>query len=101
MFVRFSCGCVGINGLEEQINEIGEGNERVVVMCCDTDAHDTKYLLGTRVINKPNEWEALSDSEAWKVFLALSWLVSDGYRMRTITSLISEGLVDVHARKEE
>lgn len=92
MFVKFSCGCVGllnIQGLEE--------HEHILVSVCDGESstdlgfHPREMLDPRRGGGwEPRPYEPLSDEASGKLVREIAHLMAEGHALRQVRWLLKE-----------
>ena len=94
MFVRFSCGCVGlIVGPAALVEDpILERDDVILIDACDRDHYDNPYQfnLGFR---EPagKSFAPLNFDEIKTLADSLHGLIADGHRFREVKSLLNQG----------
>jgi hypothetical protein len=79
MFVKFSCGCVGLIGVQ--------GSQPVIIQPCDTQNDDDPLIMHPRTMGDKT-YETLSEEDAAKLVKELGRLIADGYRFQRVRSLL-------------
>ena len=82
MFVTFSCGCVGLVGVQG-VPE-GEGRHLVLRVC---DGEDNSLGLSTRDMSGKAH-EPVSEEKARGLIQEMSRLLMDGHRFREVRNLL-------------
>lgn len=92
MFVKFSCGCVGLIGVQGL-----KEHEHVIVSFCDGESsrdygfHPREMMDPKRGGGwEPKSYEPLSDEEAGKLVQEISCLMANGHQMRQVRALLRE-----------
>ena len=81
MFVVFSCGCVGLVGVQ--------GSKPIIIQPCDTQYDNDPTIMYPRDMGDKT-YEPLPDEEAAKLVEHLGRLLADGHRMQRTRDLLKE-----------
>ncbi len=77
MFVKYSCGCIGIpNGKDKAI----------IVKACD-DEYNGEYSMFERIIQE-KKFEIIHTIREEKIVKELGKLISDGYALREVKNIL-------------
>jgi len=79
MFVKFSCGCIGVQS--------NNPKKTYIISICDIDMNDSNPLFTIRDMSGKT-FEPVSNQEFEDLFLSIGKLVGDGHKFRTIQTLL-------------
>ncbi len=79
--IRFECGCIALSD-DESV-----AGKRLIVRSCDTDGRDDEYSMYFRDMSGKT-FEKVSTADRLEIITALSRLVHEGYKFRTIKQLL-------------
>lgn len=80
MFVRFDCGCIGIDAVG--------AHTRVCIKPCDAERDDPTVMFYQRDLTDKTVERHLTPKECRELVEEVGSLVADGHRMREVRALI-------------
>ena len=89
MFVRFNCGCIGLLIGPAALAEVPHITPKsyILISACDSDDHELTFYVADRVPYDPT-FSPLDFEQVDELAARLHNLIRDGYKYRTIRSLL-------------